>query len=172
MYMNTDAIRHCLSLLGERLERDIEITLAGGAALHLAHGFTRGTQDIDALLSRPPFDEDLRRWLRAIGEEEEVGAEWLNNAAKAFVDVLDPGFLDRRIHISRFERLDVHALDRKSLILMKLYAMRDPDLEDLERLQPTQGEMEFVAGELDRIGRSRPDKAHRIQLYLEQGGRR
>lgn len=169
--MDAAAIREVLAVLGGRLEREIELTLAGGAALHLAHGFTRGTADIDALVSTPPFDEEFRRLVRVIGEEEELGDAWLNDAAKAFSDVLDEGFSQRRIDLGCTGRLELFALDRQSLILMKLYAMRDQDLEDIADLAPTAAELAFVESQLDRIAVSRPDKAHRISLYLAQGGR-
>lgn len=55
------------------------------------------------------------------------------------------------------------------LILSKFYGGREVDLEDLEQIRPTDEEIEFVLGQLDRIARFRPDKALRMQLYLEQG---
>ena len=55
------------------------------------------------------------------------------------------------------------------LIVSKFYGGREVDLEDLEEIHPTDEEIEFVLGQLDRIARFRPDKALRMQLYLEQG---
>ncbi|MFO8175341.1 MAG: hypothetical protein R6T96_13720, partial [Longimicrobiales bacterium] len=46
---------------------------------------------------------------------------------------------------------------------------REVDLEDLAAMRPTDKEIEFVLAQLDRIARFRPDKALRMQLYLEQG---
>jgi hypothetical protein len=49
---------------------------------------------------------------------------------------------------------------------------REVDLEDLAAMRPTDEEVDFVLAQLDRIARFRPDKALRMQLYLEQGAGR
>lgn len=56
------------------------------------------------------------------------------------------------------------------MILSKFYGGREVDLEDLAAMRPTDKEIEFALAQLDRIARFRPDKALRMQLYLEQGG--
>lgn len=77
----------CLDQLGERIGEPLEITVAGGAALILAHGGERQTADIDAMLTTPPLDATLRRIIAAVAEEEELPAGWLNDAAKGFLYV-------------------------------------------------------------------------------------
>lgn len=160
---------HYLTLLGERLTTEVEITVGGGAALILAHGGKRQTGDIDALLAAPPVDASLRQAISAVAEEEELPVGWLNDAAKGFLDVLGEGFLERRLLLGRFGLLSVFCLSRQDLILTKLFAMRAPDIEDLRFLAPTREEMESVRGELERLHRISSKAALAISLYLEQG---
>jgi hypothetical protein len=55
---------------------------------------------------------------------------------------------------------------------MKLAAGRPRDLDDVQALQPTPDEIVWVEGQLDRLNRVAPQRALRIQLYLEQGSTR
>jgi hypothetical protein len=168
--MTREEILRSLELLGGRMAEPVEITIAGGAALVLAHGLDRQTADVDALVSTPPFDTCLREAIASVAAAQELSERWLNDAAKGFVDVVGPGFTDRRVLLKVFGKLTVYALSRRDLILMKLYAMRPEDIEDLQALEPTDGEVDFVEGQLDRIDKFNPGKALAISLYLEQGG--
>ena len=168
--MLREEIQRCLALLGDLLNEPVEITVAGGAALILAHGLDRPTMDIDAVFTAPPFDDGVRAAIAAVAAEQELPHGWLNDAAKGFVEVLGDDFLGRRIRLGRWGRLTVYALGRRDLILMKLYAMRPEDVEDLEGLSPTGEEVDYVRQELGRIHRLNPGAALNISLYLEQGG--
>jgi len=167
--MTREEILRCLALLGDRLDAPVEVTVAGGAALILAYGLERPTADIDAIVTAPPFDDGLRRAIAAVAADQELPEAWLNDAAKAFVEVLGDGFLARRVRLEQFGNLNVYVLGRQDLILMKLYAMRPEDIEDLRSLTPTGEEIEYVEQELDRIDRFNPKAALAISLYLEQG---
>ena len=52
---------------------------------------------------------------------------------------------------------------------MKMAAARPRDLDDLQALQPSADEIEFVQSQLDRIARFDTKSAMRIDLYLQQG---
>lgn len=163
-------IVEALEQLGKRLEEEVEITVAGGAALLMAFDLERGTVDVDAVEAVPGLDEAFRRAIREVAEEMELAPNWLNDSAKGYVGVLASGYRKRRRHVGDFGRLRVHALGRRDLILLKLFAMRAKDVEDLRELKPTVEEIEFVRRNLERLSRIRPDRALAMQLYLEQGG--
>lgn len=148
------------------------LTIAGGAALLLAFKFERGTVDVDAVEAAPSFDDSFRAAVRDTATELELPPDWLNDSVKGYADLLEPGFRRRRRRVVDFGRLHVYALARRDLILMKLFAMRPQDLEDLRELKPTAAEFEFVRKSLDRVARFRKDKALAMQLYLDQGGAR
>ena len=83
--------------------------------------------------------------------------------------MLPPDYRSRLEEVATFENLRVLRLGRLDLIVMKFFALRPQDLEDLAALVPRADEIEFVRGQLERMARARPDRAFRMQLYLDQG---
>jgi hypothetical protein len=119
--------------------------------------------------SDPPLVQ-LRSAIRQVAQEKGLSPQWLNDGVKAFGDVLPDDFDQRTDRVGTFGNLRVLLLGRLDLILSKFYGGREVDLEDLAAIRPTDTEVAFVLAQLDRIARFRPDKALRMQLYLEQGG--
>jgi len=157
-----------LQRLGELIPQKAQIVIAGGAALILGEYIERGTGDGDVVHSDPPLVQ-LRSAIRQVAQEEGLSPHWLNDGVKAFGDVLPDDFDQRTDRIGTFGNLRVLLLGRMDLILGKFYGGREVDLEDLAAIRPTDKEIEFVLAQLERIARFRPDKALRMQLYLEQG---
>lgn len=153
--------------LGERLPEGSRLELAGGAAMILGGYLERVTEDADVIRSIPRLAE-LAEHVEAVAGEQGLPDEWLNDAAKAYADVLPADYVDRLEPVGEFGNLEVLVLGRKDLILMKLYAMRVGDIEDLRALEPTEEEFSWVEGQLERIAKFREDRAHRMELYLRQ----
>lgn len=127
----------------------------------------RATEDADVVRSIPRLAE-LGEHIEAVAGEQGLADEWLNEAAKAYADVLPPDYVDRLEQVGTFGNLEVFVLGRRDLILMKLYAMRVGDIEDLRALEPTEEELSWVEDQLERIAKFREDRAHRMELYLRQ----
>lgn len=157
-----------LERLGELIPEKAQIVIAGGAALILGDYVDRGTADGDVVYADPPLAQ-LRSAILQVAQERGLSRRWLNDGVKAFGDVLPDDFDQRTDRVGTFGNLRVLLLGRMDLILGKFYGGREVDLEDLAAMCPTDEEIEFVLAQLDRIARFRPDKALRMQLYLEQG---
>lgn len=157
-----------LQRLGELIPEKARIVIAGGAALILGDYVDRGTGDGDVVYSDPPLSQ-LRSSVLQVAQERGLSPHWLNDGVKAFGDVLPEDFDQRADRVGTFGNLRVLLLGRMDLILGKFYGGREVDLEDLAQMRPTDEEIEFVLAQLDRIARFRPDKALKMQLYLEQG---
>ena len=157
-----------LERLGELIPEKAQIVIAGGPALILGDYVDRGTADGDVVYADPPLAQ-LRLAILQVAQERGLSPRWLNDGAKAFGDVLPDDFRQRSDRMGTFGNLRVLLLGRMDLILGKFYGGREVDLEDLAAMRPTDEEIEFVLAQLDRIARFRPDKALRMQLYLEQG---
>jgi hypothetical protein len=157
-----------LQRLGELIPEKAQIVIAGGAALILGGYVDRGTGDGDVVYSDPPLSQ-VRSAILQVAREKGLSPHWLNDGVKAFGDVLPEDFDERTDRMGTFGNLRVLLLGRVDLILSKFYGGREVDLEDLAQMRPTNEEIEFVLRQLDRIGRFRPDKALKMQLYLEQG---
>jgi hypothetical protein len=166
--MTRNELLEALQRLGELIPEKAQIVIAGGAALILGHYVDRGTGDGDVVYSDPPLVQ-LRSAIRQVAQERGLSPLWLNDGVKAFGDVLPEDFDQRTDRMGAFGNLRVLLLGRMDLILSKFYGGREVDLEDLAQIRPTDKEIEFVLAQLDRIARFRPDKALRMQLYLEQG---
>lgn len=157
-----------LERLGTLCGAGTEIVLAGGAALILAGYIERGTDDGDVIHSEPKL-ADLEDVLAIVAEERDLPGAWLNDGVKAWADVLPPDFPDRLEEVGWFGNLRVRRLGRLDLLVMKFFALRAQDLEDISAMAPEEEEIAFVRGQLGRIARTRPDRAFRMQLYLDQG---
>ncbi|MEX0892513.1 MAG: DUF6036 family nucleotidyltransferase [Gemmatimonadota bacterium] len=166
--MTRGELLDALQRLGELIPDQARIVIAGGAALILGGYVDRGTADGDVVFSDPPLIK-LRSAIQQVALEMSLSPHWLNDGVKAFGDVLPEDFDQRTDRMGTFGNLRVLLLGRMDLILSKFYGGREVDLEDLVQIRPTDEEIEFVLGQMDRIARFRPDKALRMQLYLEEG---
>ncbi|CAN5784851.1 hypothetical protein BH23GEM7_BH23GEM7_28390 [soil metagenome] len=166
--MERNELLQALRRLGELVPPGTEILLAGGAALILAGYIERGTDDGDVVHSQPSL-ATLSDSIAAVAEERNLSTRWLNDGVKAWSDVLPADFEARLEEVGTFGDLRVRRLGRLDLLVMKFFALREEDLEDLERMAPTDEEIAFVRSQLGRIARIGPDKALRMQLYLDQG---
>lgn len=166
--MTPHELVEALERLGELIPEKARLVIAGGAALILGNHVDRGTGDLDVVYSEPPLAR-LRSAILQVAQEKGLSPHWLNDGVKAFGDVLPEDFDQRTDRMGTFGNLRVFLLGRMDLILSKFYGGREVDLGDLAEMRPTDEEIEFVLRQLDRIARFRPDKALKMQLYLEQG---
>lgn len=156
-----------LRLLGQRCSES-EIVVVGGAAGVLCEWTARATSDIDVIFAEPKLSA-LTRELAQIAEEHGLPDRWLNDGARAFINVLPPDFRDRLVLIGEFGGLRVSSVGRVDFILLKVFAMRAVDIQDVESLQPTAAEIDFVRTQLPRIAQFDERRAHLMELYLDQG---
>ncbi|MGB7980022.1 MAG: hypothetical protein WCF36_04430 [Candidatus Nanopelagicales bacterium] len=109
------------------------VVLAGGSLLAW-HGLRESTRDVDSLR---PLDLELARAADEVGATHGLAAGWLNARAATFIP--------RTLHVADCAILLDHPLLRvlgaplDQVFLMKLYAARDRDLDDLRALWPLTG---------------------------------
>lgn len=164
----SEGMHQALAELGRRCEKDTEVVIVGGAAAVLCHWLSRTTGDIDVVDADPRL-ATLSSAIREVAEDLGLPANWLNDSAKGFADVLPPDYRDRLSLVGQFGALRVLTVSRQDFILLKLFAFRDTDFEDLQALQPTLEEVTFVRGQLERLAKFDDKKAHYIEMYLDQG---
>ncbi|HEX6750693.1 MAG TPA: DUF6036 family nucleotidyltransferase [Longimicrobium sp.] len=160
-----DALRE----LGSLCPAETEVVVIGGGAAILRGWLARATVDIDVAAAQPAL-ASFRRGIAEVAEALGLPEGWMNDGAKAFARVLPPDFTERLEHVCTFGGLTVKTISRRDFVLMKLFAMRAEDVEDLRTLAPTREELEFVRNELPRLAAFEPKRAHLIELYVEQGG--
>jgi Nucleotidyltransferase of unknown function (DUF6036) len=124
-------ILSALQAVGDELSRqDIhgQIFIVGGAAMALAYSTRRVTKDIDAA-----FEPKSAIYAAAekVAEAERLPADWLNDAAKAFM----PGKDAQARPLPAVKGIEVTTASPRYLLAMKLMAMRfGEDDEDIEIL--------------------------------------
>jgi len=111
--------------------------------------------------------------VKAVARERDLVEDWLSDAGKGFADILPPDFYHRLVPLTfTFKHLRLYALGRPEQAAMKIVALREQDLEDLELLLPqmSEAERQVLVGVMHHVSRFRPDWAQKIQYFLEEQG--
>lgn len=159
-------ILDALQALGDELtRRDVrgQIFIVGGAAMALAYSTRRVTRDIDAA-----FEPKSAIYAAAekVAEERGLPADWLNDAAKAFM----PGKDSEARPVPDVDGIEVTTASPRYLLAMKLMAMRfGEDDEDIEILLE-QCDMHSAQEALDLLREMYPSREPpaKTRFFLEE----
>jgi Nucleotidyltransferase of unknown function (DUF6036) len=112
------------------MNQQCELYLVGGAALVLLYESREATKDVDAFASLASMNQPLRAASAHVASQLTLPADWLNDAAKGFVQGLALGAV-----VIDKPGLRVRTLAPQQLLAMKLSAWRDDvDIEDARLL--------------------------------------
>ncbi len=117
--LSKEQIHDLFSLLNDRLAEKGElgeIGVIGGAAMCIAFDARKSTQDVDAIFKPAAV---IRKLAQEIGEEKGMDKNWLNDAAKGF---LNGNFL--RKEILALSHLKVWAPEPRYMLAMKCLSAR------------------------------------------------
>jgi hypothetical protein len=163
--MTSATLWAALTRLGSTLREPASLTLGGSAALLLTGMLDRLTDDGDVVESSVDFGRLLDA-VRAVEVAEQTPSGWLNTSIQAYTHVLPDDFRTRLVRLPPLQRLDVSVLSRSDVILMKVYAHRPRDLQDLLAVTPSPEELAFVEQSLPRIGAREPEAVTEMQRTL------
>lgn len=111
---------------------------------------------------------ELQILIRNVAESEGLPAGWLNGSIQSYTHVLPKDYKNRLVSLPPFSRLHVRLLGRRDVILMKVYAMRARDVQDLQAIGPTADELAFVRAQFPRIGAKEPAQARDMDAFLDE----
>ncbi len=138
----------------------------------LHFGATRATRDVDVLLLRGDAF-NLRQAVKEVARERNLPSDWMSDAVKGYAQILPPDFYHRLIPLDlRLERLRLYVLGRPEQVALKIVALREQDLEDLELLMGgmSKADKEVLIAIMRHVAAFRPDWAQKIRYFLlEQG---
>ncbi len=170
--MDKHELAALLCELDETVSSSFDVVLIGGAAMILHFGAERATLDVDLIVLRGNARE-LRTAAKAIAEKRNLPEGWLNDAAKGFADLLPPDFHHRLAPLETGgKHVRFYALGKPEQATLKIIALREQDLEDLEILLPqfTDEDRAVLLQIMERAAAFRPDWAQRIRYFLEEQG--
>jgi hypothetical protein len=170
--MDKTELLEALKDLDSHLPSPCDVVVVGGAAMILQFGAARATRDVDALFLRGDR-ESLRSAIRAVARDRHLPDGWINDAVKGFGDILPPDFYHRLTALDLpFNHLHLYALGLPEQIAMKVVALRDQDLEDLQLLLPRASEADrrAVTAIVTHVAEKRPDWAQRMRYFLMEQG--
>lgn len=129
--LDREEIGELLRELARKLEaRGVQgrLFVVGGAAMALAYGRGRATQDVDAVFEPK---EVVYEAAREVAQERGLAADWLNDGVKGFLVGTDP---DASTHLDE-PGLRVEVASPRYLFVLKALAARvDRDARDLVHL--------------------------------------
>ncbi|PKO22262.1 MAG: hypothetical protein CVU38_10320 [Chloroflexi bacterium HGW-Chloroflexi-1] len=170
--MDRDDLARVLGEVDRRLSASCDIAIVGGAAMILHFGARRATRDVDMLLLRGDTTE-LRQAIEAVAQRNDLPEDWMSDAAKGFADILPSDFYHRLTPLELpLQRLRVYALGCPEQTAMKIVALREQDLEDLELLLPqlSESDKRTLVAIMNHVSGFRMDWAQRIKYFLEEQG--
>ncbi len=170
--MDRNDLVQVLRDLDSHLVTDCEMVVIGGAAMILHFGAPRTTRDVDVLVIKGE-PATFRESVLAVARERGLPDGWMSDAAKGFADILPPDFQQRLVPLEfNLRHLRLYALGLPEQAAMKIVALREQDLEDLELLMPhmTEEERQVLVRIAHHVARFRSDWAQKLQYFLEEQG--
>ncbi len=130
-------IEDIMRLLGEvadeldKVDDDQHRIIVVGGALLAWYKLRAATRDIDSVTK---LDEATKQAAAVVGERNDIGPSWLNDAAKGFL----PRTFDETACDLLLDRTSLRVLGATpdQVFIMKLFASRAADTDDLETLWP------------------------------------
>ena len=170
--MDKNELIKVLKEFDDHLSSSFDIILIGGAAMILHFGASRTTRDVDVLILRGSLSE-LRQAIKAVAGERDFPEDWMSDAAKGFADIFLSDFYHRLVPLDfEFRNIRIYALGLPEQVALKIIALREQDLEDLELLLPrlSASEKNVLLSIMANMSTFRPDWAQKMRYFLEEQG--
>lgn len=163
---------NALKELDKHVTYHFKIVIVGGAAMIIHFGATRATRDVDAIVEGDNLRE-IKKASRIVADKFQLDEDWLNDNVKGFATILPTDFHKRikRLELGLYN-IEIFVLGIAEQLIMKIVALREQDLEDIEVLLPqlTVEDKLMVISNMHYINKIRPDWAQKIQYFLEEQG--
>jgi hypothetical protein len=143
--MNKSDMIKAFKSLDKRIEAPTRIIIGGGAALVAAYDVPISTQDVDGVPDRSSMElADFKKEVRAVGRELGISQDWLNDHFSTFLFVLPSDYGSRLVELYRGKHLEVCALGKEDLVLMKCFAGREKDIPHVRVLLKKGADLKVV----------------------------
>jgi hypothetical protein len=157
-----------LKWLEQKLTCPVRLIVGGGGALILAHHFTLATTDIDAIPASGATVQELDALVKEVARERSLAPDWLNPYFSTFTHVLPSDYGQRLETVLRLKHLQVDALSKNELLIMKCFAGRMKDRAHAKALVEQGADVKKVESHLEELrNRSIPGAEKAIDFLDE-----
>lgn len=150
MNLTEKMMRAALERLNEKLHLPIQLIIGGGGAMVLAHHFPLVTSDIDGIPKGVDVIE-LDPLIKEVGKELEISPDWLNPYFSTFTHVLPHDYGNRLEKVLSLKNLEVLALSKEDLLIMKCFAGRQKDVPHAKALIKKGINLQLVENQLEYL---------------------
>lgn len=148
MNLTAELMLKALGALDQKLSKRVRLIVGGGGAMVLAHQFALSTTDIDAVPAAGVTIEELDPLIKAVAQELSLPGDWLNPFYSSFAHVLPADYGTRLVNVGTFKWLQVLALSKEDLLIMKCFAARQKDVIHSRSLVKKGADLKMVAAHI------------------------
>ena len=157
-----------LQALDGKLSRPVKLIVGGGGAIILTHLFPLATADIDAVPGAGTTPEELDPLVKAVAQELSLAPDWLNPYYATFTHVLPSDYSNRLVEVVHHKNLQVLALSKDDLLIMKCFARRMKDRVHARALVQAGANINRVESHIEAlIGRQIPGAPEALDFLDE-----
>ncbi len=148
-------MQEALAALDHKLSRNpapkkTNLIVGGGGAMILAHGFPKGTMDVDAI-PREGNAEELAPLVREVAKDLSLEPDWLNPYFSSFSHTLPPDYAKRLISVYEGKHLKAEALGKEEMLIMKCFAHRAKDIPHARALIREKADLDLVEKRFEEL---------------------
>lgn len=152
--LSREIMTRALETLDQKLKKiehaPVTLIMGGGGAMILAHGFPLATTDVDAIPKGISFEE-LDPLVKEIADEQGLPKDWLNPHFSSFSHTLPSDYADRLINVHSGSHLQVLALGKEEMLIMKCFAHRRKDVGHARALVRDGANLDLVENRIEEL---------------------
>ncbi len=153
--------------LDEVVTQSTRVIVGGGAAMLAAYQIPISTEDVDGVPDKGSMElAAFKKEVRLVGRELGIPQDWLNDYFSTFLFVLPSDYGTRLVPLYQGKHLEVCALSKEELILMKLFAGREKDIPHARALIRKGADLRIVEKRIQELVEKKIPGAQRAWDFL------
>ena len=144
----------------------VALIMGGGGAMILAHGYPRGTTDIDAI-PKGLTVEEIDPLVKETATELQLASDWLNPYFSVFSHTLPLDYATRLQVVYLGSQITLQALGKEEMLIMKCYAHRTKDIPHSRALVRSNIDLGIVERRLSELAKKNIPGTQEAMSFLQ-----